>query len=101
MHKLVVLYPHPDEPQWFRDHYHEHHLPLAAKLPGLVSWEVGFPTLLGPGSSAHFCIFQATFKSEKALFDALGSAEGRAVADDVTNYSPKGATLMYYETREA
>jgi uncharacterized protein (TIGR02118 family) len=36
-YKALALYPMPDDPQAFRDHYVNIHLPLVAKLPGLRS----------------------------------------------------------------
>ncbi|MFG5408804.1 hypothetical protein ABXN37_12795 [Piscinibacter sakaiensis] len=39
----------------------------------------------------------ADFASAEALFAALGSPAGEAVAADVPRYSPGGATLLHYE----
>ncbi|WP_119154098.1 EthD family reductase [Caldimonas tepidiphila] len=98
MHAMVVLYPQPDDPQAFRDYYVSKHVPLAAQLPGLVSYRYGFPSPLGPaGGDTHFCIFEALFESAEAMAAALKSPLGREVAADVPNYSPKGASLMHYE----
>lgn len=96
MHRLVVTYPRPDDPAGFRAYYEARHIPLAAKLPGLVSWSFGYPKALGPGE-APFCIFEATFADRQALDAALGSPAGQAVAADVPNYSPKGASLMRFD----
>lgn len=100
MHKLLVLYPHPDDPKFFLDYYRETHLPLVSKLPGLISSSFGQPSELGPKPSTYFAIFEAQFQDEKALFDALTSPVGKAVAADVPNYSPKGATLLRFLVEE-
>jgi uncharacterized protein (TIGR02118 family) len=42
MHKLVVLYPEPADPDHFRDYYVTHHLPLVTLMPGLLAWRYGF-----------------------------------------------------------
>lgn len=100
MYKLVVLYPHPDDPAAFMKYYTSRHLPLASKLPGLVGACHAQPLTLGPDTAAYFLVFEAMFKDEAALFEALGSPAGQAVVADVPNYSPKGATLLRYEIKE-
>jgi uncharacterized protein (TIGR02118 family) len=96
MHKLVVTYPKPADPAAFRAYYAGTHIPLAAKLPGLVSFAYGYPEALGPGG-APFCVFEAVFPDRQTLDAALASPQGRAVAGDVANYSPAGASLMRFD----
>jgi uncharacterized protein (TIGR02118 family) len=95
MHSLIVLYPWPDDPAAFKEYYRKKHVPLAAKLAGLRSYSYGFPEPLGPGRAEHFCIFRAQFDSAETMLAALNSEQGKKVAADVPNYSPKGATLMH------
>jgi uncharacterized protein (TIGR02118 family) len=95
MHSLIVLYPWPDDPAAFKDYYRTRHIPLAAKLPGLRRYSYGFPEALGPGRAEHFCIFRGEFDSRESMLDALNSAHGKRLAEDVPNYSPKGAVLMH------
>ena len=95
MHSLVVLYPWPDDPARFKDYYRTKHIPLAAKLPGLRGYSYGYPQALGPGKPEHFCVFEARFDNLDSMLAALDSEQGKTVAADVPNYSPKGATLMH------
>jgi uncharacterized protein (TIGR02118 family) len=101
MHKLAVLYPHPDDAAAFMRYYTTRHLPLAATLPGLVSCSYGEIRPLGPDAAPYFLAFEALFDDEQACLAALGSAEGKAVAADVSHYSPKGATLLHYDVTAA
>ncbi|MBF1800940.1 EthD family reductase [Alloalcanivorax profundimaris] len=94
MHKFMVLYPRPDDEAHFRRYYADKHLPLASTLPGLKRYECVYPEAMGPHPSPHFCIFEGWFESERAMRDALDSEVGRALAEDVSNYSPKGALLL-------
>lgn len=96
MHRLLVTYPAPADPQRFLDYYETQHVPLARRLPGLLACRWMQPRALGPGEPACFLIFEADFASEQAMLDALGSPTGAQVAADVPNYSPAGATLMHY-----
>lgn len=95
MHSLIVLYPRPDDPAAFKDYYRKKHIPLAAKLPGLRGYSYGYPEALGPGEPAHFCIFEGRFDSFESMLAALNSDQGKKVAADVPNYSPKGAALLH------
>jgi hypothetical protein len=46
MHKLEVLYPKPADPDHFRDYYVTNHLPLVARMPGLLAWRYSFDWVL-------------------------------------------------------
>lgn len=96
MHCFTVTYPQPKDPARFKDYYEKVHVPLAKQLPGLKSCSFAYPQPLGPG--APFCIFQAFFEDEAAMFAALQSETGGKVAADVPNYSPEGATLFHFKT---
>ena len=48
MHKLVVLYPKPADPDHFRDYYVTNHLPLVTRLPGLLAWRYSFDVAATP-----------------------------------------------------
>jgi len=95
MEKLLVFYGKPDDPAAFEEYYRNTHLPLAKKLPGLISAE--FMVGLTPmGDDApYWGLFEAVFESAQALEAALNSPEGAAVGADVVNYATGGATLAH------
>jgi len=95
MHQLLVLYSSPDDLEAFRRYYMAVHLPLARKLPGLISAEVVFPQPLGAQPSPWFCIFTARFADEAAMMAALQPPAGEAAAADIPNFSLSGATLLH------
>jgi uncharacterized protein (TIGR02118 family) len=100
MHRLLVLYPPPADPQAFRDYYEATHVPLAARLPGLRAFRYGFDVTALGADSPYFCVFEADFDDAAALDSALGSPEGEATAADVPNYATGGAVLLRYDVRE-
>lgn len=53
MHKLVVLYPEPADPDHFRDYYVTNHLPLVMKMPGLLAWRYSFDVAAPNGDSPY------------------------------------------------
>ncbi len=95
MHKLLVLYPAPADPDAFMAYYEAHHLPLARRLPGLRAERHVRPAMLSPGD-AVFLIWEGVFDDRQAMAAALKSEAGRAVAGDVPNYSPAGATMLHF-----
>src|SRR6185312_12425399 len=42
MHRLLVLYPPPSDPDHFRSYYENTHLPLVAKFPCLRGYRYSF-----------------------------------------------------------
>jgi uncharacterized protein (TIGR02118 family) len=97
MHRLLVLYNAPKDPEHFRKYYVETHLPLAGKMQGVKSANYSFDVkALGSDKSPYFCVFEADFESEAAMMAALGSKEGQAVAGDVPNYASGGVTMVHF-----
>ena len=97
MHKLLVLYPNPQDEKKFRPYYETKHLALVAKLPGLLASRHSFSVKSLGGPSPYYCIFEADFASEAAMGAAMQSPAGQAVAADVPNYVTTPPTVLYYE----
>lgn len=96
MHRLTVLYRPPADPEHFREYYVGTHLPLAAKLPGLIRSDYSLDVAGLGGESPYFAVFHGDFESAQAMAAALGSAAGKAVADDVANYATGGVEMIHY-----
>jgi uncharacterized protein (TIGR02118 family) len=99
--RLLVLYNQPTDPAAFNSYYFGTHVPIASKLPGLLSNTVseGTITAMTPGAS-YYLIAELEFESLAAIQAALGSPEGRATAADVGNFATGGATILMYEAKE-
>jgi uncharacterized protein (TIGR02118 family) len=97
MHKVIVLYNTPADPQRFRLYYENQHLPLAGRLPGLRSSRYSFAVQGPPGGPApSFCIWEGEFADEAAAVAAMSSEIGGKVAADVPNYADGGFTLLHF-----
>ena len=99
MHRLLVLYPPPTDPDHFRSYYQDTHLPLVAKLPGLRGYRFSFDVAGAEGESPYFCVFEADFDDAAAYSAAMASPAGQAVRADVPNYATGGAVVLNYELR--
>jgi uncharacterized protein (TIGR02118 family) len=102
MHKLLVLYPEPTDRAAFEEYYVSKHLPLAATLPGLTSWDYTLNVSPGPdGAPApYFAVFEAAFPDTATFGAAMSSATGQAVAADVPNYATGGAVVLDFPVIE-
>ncbi|MEW1642574.1 EthD family reductase [Streptomyces sp. NPDC091219] len=100
MHKLVVLYPEPADPEHFRHYYVTNHLPLVTRMPGLLAWRYSFDVTATQGPSPYFAVFEAEFADAAALTAARASAQGRQVAADVANYATGGAVVIDYPVQD-
>lgn len=95
MHKLVVLYPHPHDAAAFAAYYEHTHLPLVARLPGMLDWRYSLAVHAEP-ESPYFAVFEADFPDARTLAAAMASPEGQAVQQDVPNYATGGAVVIDY-----
>lgn len=101
MHKLLVLYPEPADPGHFRDYYVSTHLPLVARMPGLLAWRYSFDVAATQGQAPYFAVFEAEFADAAAMTAARASPQGRQVTADVANYATGGAVVIHYPVHTA
>lgn len=94
VHKLLVLYPEPTDPDHFRDYYVSTHLPLVARMPGLLAWRYSFEVTATRGESPYFAVFEAEFADAAALAASRASEHGQKVSADVANYATGGVVVM-------
>jgi uncharacterized protein (TIGR02118 family) len=100
MHKLVVLYPKPADPDHFRDYYVTNHLPLVTRMPGLLAWRYSFDVAATQGQTPYFAVFEAEFADAAAMTAARASPQGQQVATDVANYATGGAVVIHYPVQD-
>jgi uncharacterized protein (TIGR02118 family) len=99
VHRLLVLYPPPTDPDHFRTYYEETHLPLVAAIPGLRGYRYAFDVAARWGDSPYFCVFEADFDDAAAYAAGLETPQGQAVLADVPNYASGGVVSLNYELR--
>jgi uncharacterized protein (TIGR02118 family) len=95
MIKLTVLYGHPTDPVAFEDYYAATHMPLVAKISGVLRHEKAKVVATSAGDKPPYHrMFEAWFESEAALGAAMGSPEGKTVAADLANFATGGVTIL-------
>ncbi|GAB2541005.1 EthD family reductase [Nocardia heshunensis] len=101
MHKLLVLYPQPTDPDHFRDYYVNTHIPLVLNWPGLLACRYSFDVAAPTGEPPYFAVFEADFADAAALAAAQSSEQGKRVSADVANYATGGVVVIDYPVQDA
>ncbi len=98
MHRLTVLYGHPDDPAEFDRYYREVHLPIARKMKGFQGWTIGKCQSTEPGKQPQYYMIVGLYADSREKIEAiLATPEGKAAVDDVKNFATGGATFLYDE----
>lgn len=101
MAMLVVMYGTPADPTAFDSHYHNAHIPLAKKIPGLREYEISHGPVATPaGPSKYHLVATLRFDDLAAIQNAFASAEGQAAAADVQSFATGGAEMFIFDSIE-
>ena len=99
MAQLLVLYNTPADSVTFDRYYHQTHIPLAKKIPGLRSYVISNGPVQALAGMAPHLVAILHFDSLADLNTALASPEGQAAAADLPNFASGGATLLIYASK--
>ncbi len=99
VHRLLVSYGRPDDPEAFDAYYRDVHTPLALQQPGLIGLTIGHGTSLDPSQPAPYLVAELDFESEQSMGEALKSPEGRATRKDLANFATGGVTLAHFDVQ--
>lgn len=101
MVKLVALFSQPEDPQAFDQQYHETHLPLARRMPGLVRLEVNRFTGTPTGEDApYYQMAELYFETAEAMHGAIASPEGRAAGANLMEFARGLVKFAFAEVKE-
>jgi len=99
MAKLYAIYQQPADPAAFDTYYHDTHVPLARKIPGLRSYEVTRGDVMGmAGKHTVYLVATLSFDSMAAIGAAMASPEGQATSADLANFASAGVDVMLGDT---
>jgi uncharacterized protein (TIGR02118 family) len=99
MAQVLVLYNTPADPAAFDRYYHQTHIPLAQKIPGLRSCVISNGPVQALAGIAPHLVATLHFDSLADLNAPLASPEGQAAAADLSNFASAGATLLIYDSK--
>lgn len=96
MVKLIVMYGPPQDTEAFEEHYANTHVPLAAKIPNVKSFESGLVTGTPDGSAPPYHrIAELWFDDEQQMQASLGTPEAQATVGDIQTFATGGATVLF------
>lgn len=96
MIKVTLLYAHPADTEAFEKYYSETHLPMAAKMKGVLKLELS-KFLPGPDGSKppYYRMAELYFASPEEMQLTLTSPEGQATVADLSNFATGGFTTLF------
>ncbi|MBI4547345.1 MAG: EthD family reductase [Ignavibacteriae bacterium] len=100
MVKLIALYRKPADFEAFDEHYHNVHIPLVKKIPGLRKIELTKITGAPMGEARYHVMAEMYYDSLDAMNAGNASTEGRAAAKDLMSFAADVVTLFYGEVKE-
>lgn len=100
MYRMLVLYSQPTDPEQFRDHYPNVHIPLVRMLPGVLGVRYSLEVRAFGGEAPYFCVAEVDFEDRNSMNTALRSEEGRTMAADVKNFDTGGSVVLHFPVNE-
>jgi uncharacterized protein (TIGR02118 family) len=95
MYKLTVLYGHPTDAETFETYYNEKHLPLAATMEGVDKQELTKFLGTPDGKKAdYYRMAELYFTSVEQMEETMGSVEGQATVNDLSNFATGGINVI-------
>lgn len=95
MHKFVAVYDVPEQPEDFEHQYLTTHLPLIARVPGLVRTEVAKVLRLMRGEKDLYLMAEMYFEDAAAMRSALKSREWAAAGENLASIGGVELATMY------
>jgi uncharacterized protein (TIGR02118 family) len=100
MYTVTVLYPQPADPAAFDDYHDRVHVPIAAKMTGLVRWTAHRIEARDGVTPPYHMVVQLSAPTRDALQAVLDSPQGAAAAQDVPNFATAGAVFLFGEQQD-
>jgi uncharacterized protein (TIGR02118 family) len=94
MVKLIALYKKPENQEDFEKHYFGVHMPLVAKIPGLIKTEVSRLSGLPGAESKFFLMAEMYYESIDKMNEGMASPEGKTAARDLMSFAKDSVMMM-------
>lgn len=101
MFQLTVLHNHPADPDKFDRHYHQVHIPIAQKVPGVRRFTVTKTVPDADGKPpAHYAVAVLEWDDEAAYAESMASPEAQASIEDLQHFTSAGVTFLIGPTTQ-
>jgi len=85
--KLIALYKKPDDVEAFEKLYFESHMPLVAKIPGLLRSEVAKLSPMPGQETEYYMMAEMYFENMDKMNQGMASPEGKAAAKNLMSFA--------------
>ena len=99
--RLIALFNQPDDPGAFDAHYHDVHIPIVRRYPGIRGIRLTRTDGVGGRPSPIYLMAEMQFDSRADLETALTSEAGAESARDLRNFAQAGVTLLIADDADA
>jgi uncharacterized protein (TIGR02118 family) len=100
MVKLIAMFKTPSDIVEFEKHYHEIHIPMVEKMPGLLKKEVSKISGMPGQESKYFLMAELYFENMDKLNESMASPEGKAASKDLMGFAKDYVIMMFGEVKE-
>jgi uncharacterized protein (TIGR02118 family) len=101
MARILAMYTKPADAAAWDEHYYNHHIPLAKKVPGLRRLELSRGEITSPlGPVPYHLIGSLYFDSVAAAQAGFASPEGQAAAADAASFMQPGDMLLLVDDHD-
>ena len=101
MIRVIVQYGMPEDPAAFDAHYKDIHIPLAAKMPNMKSFEISRgPVVSTDEANPVYLTAILSYDTNEEMEQSMASDEGQAAVADVGNFASGGVTILTIDTEE-
>lgn len=97
MIQLIALFKQPVDPESFEKNYWDTHVPLAKKIPGVISLDVSKTIAGRDGPAKYYQMAVLSFRDKEAFKTAMKSPEN---AEAGTNLKTFAKDLVEFYTAE-
>ncbi|TYA57512.1 EthD family reductase [Formosa maritima] len=95
MLKLTVLYKHPLDAEAFETYYKEKHMPIFESVEGISKFELTKFLGTPDGQKAdYYRMAELYFTSVEQMQETMGSPEGQATVNDLSNFATGGVNVI-------
>ena len=95
MVKVTVIYGNPKSPEQFESYYKATHLPLAAKIKGVLRAEfTKFMPAPDGAQPAFYRMAELYFSDIAQMQQSLSSQEGQAAVADIPKFATGGVNMV-------
>ena len=99
VHRMVVQYGHPTDPEAFEESYEEH-VRLINLAPGVLRYTLGRPQPVNGKAPDLYLVAEVDFESADAMATTMATPEWQEAGKDVRSFATGGASVLFFDVED-